>query len=301
MATRSSVDTTPSPEFSALGDTPCGAVWRKVDLHLHSPGVDSFRCPNGADIQTDAGRQKIIEAYVSQMRDAHIQVGAITDYNGIRLDWFIPIREQARNYGITLLPGVEISFAVGRGLHVLAVFDEATDIEQVNSFLLALDRDGAKPLFTSNRKHRDIDPKENVADTLKRLCERFGCLLIFPHPDQPNGLSKSFQPVEAAKLLKEISPDAMEHCPEAEVRKLQSTGVLSSKFFERLSLIEFSDPKCIEEIGTKRRADGKLHATYLKLSAIDVEALRLALHDPETRCVLERFLLLSTEGFSGSL
>ena len=79
----------------------------------------------------------------------NIQVGAITDYNGIRQHWFIPIREQARNYGITLLPGVEISFSVGRGLHVLAVFDEATDIEQVNSFLLTLDRDGARPLFTS--------------------------------------------------------------------------------------------------------------------------------------------------------
>ena len=296
MAAQSSTAVTVSPESSTCGDTSCGAVWRRVDLHLHSPGVDSFRCPNGADIQTEAGRQKIIGTYVRQMRDAHIQVGAITDYNGIRQEWFIPIREQARNYGITLLPGVEISFSVVRGLHVLAVFDEATDIEQVNSFLLTLDRDGARPLFTPNRKHRDIEPKEHVTiqpkehvtDTLKRLCARFGCLLIFPHPDQPNGLCKSFQPVEAAKLLKEISADALEHCPEAEVRQLQFTGVLSSKFFERLSLVEFSDPKCIDKIGTKRQTDGKLRATYLKLSAIDLEALRLALHDLETRlCIGE--------------
>jgi hypothetical protein len=132
------------------------------------------------------------------MRDVRIQVGAITDYNGIRQEWFIPIREQARNYSITLLPGVEISFSVGRGLHVLAVFDEATDIEQVNSFLLTLDRDGARPPITPNRKHRDIEPKEHVTDTLKRLCARFRWLLIFPHPDQPNGFCRSFQPVEAA-------------------------------------------------------------------------------------------------------
>lgn len=132
------------------------------------------------------------------MRDARIQVGAITDYNGIRQEWFIPIREQARNSSITLLPGVEISFSVGRGLHVLAVFDEATDIEQVNSFLLTLDRDGARPPITPNRKHRDIEPKEHVTDTLKRLCAHFRCLLILPHPDQPNGFCRSFQPVEAA-------------------------------------------------------------------------------------------------------
>jgi hypothetical protein len=68
MATRSHVDTTMSPESSAPGDIPCGAVWRKVDLHLHSPGVDSFRCPNGADLQTEAGRQRIVEAYMRQMQ-----------------------------------------------------------------------------------------------------------------------------------------------------------------------------------------------------------------------------------------
>lgn len=64
MAAWSSTDVTVSPESSTRGDTSCGAVWRKVDLHLHSPGVNSFRCPNDPDIQTEAGRQKIIEAYV---------------------------------------------------------------------------------------------------------------------------------------------------------------------------------------------------------------------------------------------
>jgi chromosome segregation protein len=311
MADRSSTAVTISPESSMCEDPSCGAVWRKVDLHLHSPGVGSFRCPNGADVQTEAGRQKIIEAYVSQMHTAKIDIGAITDYNSIRSEWFIPIRDQARNYGITVFPGAEISFSAVRGLHVLAIFDETTDIDQVNSFLLALDRDGAKPLFTPDRKHRDIDPKDNVADTLKRLCARFGCLLIFPHPDQPNGVCKGFQPVEAAKLLKEISPDALEHCPEAEIQRLQSTGVLNSRFFERLALVEFSDPKRIEEIGTKRRADGMLRATYLKLSATNVEALRLALHDPETRlCIGEvpaaaharvQRIVVTGSGFLGSL
>jgi hypothetical protein len=245
------------------------------------------------------------------MHAAKIDIGAITDYNGIRSEWFIPIRDQARDYGITVFPGAEISFSAVRGLHVLAIFDETADIDQVNSFLLALDRDGAKPLFTPDRKHRDIDPKDNVADTLKRLCARFGCVLIFPHPDQPNGVCKGFQAVEAAKLLKEISPDALEHCPAAEIHRLQSTGVLNSRFFERLALVEFSDPKRIEDIGTKRRMDGMLRATYLKLSATNVEALRLALHDPETRlCIGEvpaavhariQRIVVTGSGFLGNL
>ncbi|MGH7928471.1 MAG: hypothetical protein ACREQV_11820 [Candidatus Binatia bacterium] len=42
------------------------------------------------------------------MQDTKIQVGAITDYNGIRREWFIPLREQAHNYGITLLRGSDL-------------------------------------------------------------------------------------------------------------------------------------------------------------------------------------------------
>ena len=84
MATRSAVSTSPSPEPVDVLKVSCGAVWRRVDLHLHSPGVSSFRCPNGANTQTDAGRRTIAEAYVRKLLDAKIAIGAITDYNGIR-------------------------------------------------------------------------------------------------------------------------------------------------------------------------------------------------------------------------
>ncbi len=179
-------------------------------------------------------------------------------------------------------------FRTGKyGLHVLVVFDEGTDINQVNAFLLGLDRDPATPLLRPDGGHRDIDPRDHLIDARKNLCERFGsCLLIPPHPDQKNGLCKFLQPADAACLLKEVPPDALEHCPEAEVQKLQSTGILDPKFLERLAVVEFSDPKSLEDIGTKRQPEGVLRATYLKLSVTNLEALRLALHDPETRlCV----------------
>lgn len=268
----------------AENEVPCGAIWRRVDLHLHSPGIEGFRYPQGGDPRTDSAKRKTVEAYVCQLRESKIEIGAITDYNGIRREWFAPIREEARKYGITIFPGAELSFRAGKhGLHILAVFEENTDVDQVNSFLLGLDRDPATPLFDAAGKHRDTDSKDHIADALNSLRQRFGCLLIPPHPDQENGLCKSFQPSDAAKLLKEMAPDAIEHCPVAETRKLQSTGALDRKFFERLACVEFSDPKRIEEIGTKVRVDRIPRATYLKLSAVHLDALRLALHDPETR------------------
>lgn len=266
---------------------PVGAIWRRVDLHLHSPGVESFSCPAGSDLKTSSGRAAVVKQYVDQLVDQAISVCAITDYNGIRQEWFEPIRHEAAKKDVVVLPGAEISFKAGKyGLHVLAIFPGETDSSSINSFLQSLDRDAANPLLRADRSHRDIDPKENVAESLLALRDRFHCLLMLPHPNQDNGICKSLQTSDAAKLLMEIQPDAMEHCPDIEIRRLKSTGLVAESFFKRLSLVEFSDPKRIEEIGTRQSKGGMPRITYLKLSATDLDALRLAFHDPETRLVI---------------
>ncbi len=267
--------------------TSAGAIWRRVDLHLHSPGVSTFSCPSGMDYNSSTDREKLIERYVAQLVTQRISICAITDYNGVRTEWFVPIRDAAAQKGIKMLPGAEVSFKAGKyGLHILAIFPEETDPSSINSFLQSFDRDAATPLFDLKRTHRDIDPNHNVADLLVTLRERFRCLLIPPHPDQENGICKSLQPSDAARLLTDVHPDAIEHCPNSEIQKLRSTGVSGIDFLDRLAILEFSDPRCIEDIGTRARKNGQLRATYLKLSASDIDALRLALHDPETRLSL---------------
>ena len=312
MASERAASLATSLSASGQQETGSGARWRRVDLHLHSPGVESFRCPDGADIMSGRGRQEIVKAYVDQLRKSGVDVAAVADYNGIREEWFVPIRDEARKHGILVLPGVEVAFQMGKhGLHVLAIFDESTEPGEVNSMLQAMDKDAAKPLFGAGRKHRTIDSEHRVADALKDLRERFGCLLIPAHPGETNGFCKSLQTKAAAEFIGEILPDALEHCPPEEVHKLQSTGVLKANFFENLSMVEFSDAHGVDEIGTKRRADGMPRSTYLKLSAMHLEALRLALHDPGTRlCIgnvksavhprVRRFAV-SGSGFLGNL
>lgn len=290
-----------------------GATWHRIDLHLHSPGVESFTFPDGMSAKNDLVREKVVERYVEQLVAQKISVGAITDYNGVRSDWFKPIQARAASSGITLLPGIELSFKnVGKyGLHVLAIFYSDTDLAGLDTFLRSLDKDPAIPLFDDQRKNRDIDPKANPAEALKEIAERYNCLLIFPHPDQNNGLCKSMKPSDAAQFLKEIWPDAIEHCPEPEIDRLKSTGILPFNFWKNLAFVEFSDPKRIEEIGTKCRSDGTPRATYLKLSATDLDALRLAFHDPETRLAIGsippsvhariRSMVVSGSGFLGNL
>jgi DNA repair ATPase RecN len=197
------------------------------------------------------------------------------------------------------------------GLHVLAIFAGDTDLKSLNTFLRSLDKDPATPLFDNRGSHRDIDLKISLTDALKELRNQFNCLLILPHPDQTNGLCKSLTAEIAAKLLMEIGPDAIECCPDREKNRLQSTGILSTDFWDQVACVEFSNPKRIEEIGTQYRTNGILRATYLKLSTTNLDALRLALHDPQTRLSIGgiptanhpriRSIAISGSGFLGNL
>ena len=286
-----------------------GATWHRLDLHLHSPGVDGFVYPKGMKRQF---RSDFVDAYVEQLDVQGISIGAITDYNGINIEWFEVAAAKATNRGITLFPGIEMSFTEGKyGLHILAIFPGDTDLKGVNAFLQSFDKDPTSPLFDNKGFHRDIDLKISLADALKGLRGQFNCLLVFPHPDQPTGFCKSLTAEDAGKLLMEIRPDAIEHCPEKEIKRLQSTGILSANFWDHLAFVEFSNPRRIEEIGTKHRTNGTPRATYLKLSSTNLDALRLALHDPETRLSIGgvpsaihpriRSMVISGSGFLGNL
>ena len=293
-----------------LPQTPEGrATWHRLDLHLHSPGVLTFMLPQGAKREDGIG---LADAYIEQLATQGISIASITDYNGVNIEWFEVTAAKAGNRGITLLPGVEITFRQYRyALHILAIFAGDTDLKSLNTFLRSLDKNPATPLFDNRGSHRDIDLKISLTDALKDLRNQFNCLLILPHPDQTNGICKNLTAEVAAKLLTEIGPDAIEYCPDKEKNRLQSTGVLSTNFWEQIASVEFSNPKRIEEIGTQYRTNGALRATYLKLSATNLDALRLALHDPQTRLSIGgiptashpriRNIAISGSGFLGNL
>lgn len=229
-------------------------------------------------------RQKVVESYVEALRSQGIDVAAVTDYNTISAEWFEPIRDKARRHGICVLPGVELDLRAGKHkLHVLVVFDADEDLDAVNRAIAGLDKDPATPLIGEDGEHREIDPRSGAEGALNELRQRFRCLIILPHPDSSSGFGKAFKTGQAARFLRNVDPDAVEHCPEELRRKLASTTALDPTFIDALSSVEFSDAHRIDEIGTATRKDGVARATYLKLSATDVAALELAFHDPSTR------------------
>jgi len=261
-----------------------GADWIKCDLHLHSPLVHSFTLPSGINLSAKSSLENLADQYISRLKEKEIKICAITDYQQIRTEWFQKFQEKADENGIYVFPGIELSVTIGKGLHVLIIFDYESDINGINDYIKSLDQDPEKPLINSDRSHRDISLKNNLYDVLEELRNKFSCLVIFPHPEEKNGLLDAIQPKEAANLLK--LADAIEFISERGKDKLASTGKVKREFFKnKIAVIESTDPKSIDEIGSKQRG-GKTRCTYMKLSSVSINAIRIAFQDPSLRVKL---------------
>ncbi len=256
-----------------------GASWLRVDLHLHSPHAETFRLPDGSNLNNAKDRPKIIQAYIQQLQAHNIKIGAITDYQQIRKDWFLSLQDAARQADIFIFPGVELSINFGRKIHILVIFDLDQDLDAVNRFIQSCD-DSAEHAILTDRTHRELNAKTPPVGMLKSLRQHFQCLIIFAHPEDEQGLIKEFQPKQAAELLK--LADGIEFISERGKERVLSTNLISRDFFSRIAMLENSDPKSIMEIGTKLR-NGNLRQTFFKLSSISLDALKIALYDPELR------------------
>jgi len=252
---------------------------------------------------------------VERLARQGIEVAAITDYNAVRVEWFEALRDAAAARNIALFPGVELSLSgVGKhGLHILAIFpyNYNADLEGINRLIFSLDEDPSEPLVDEEGKHRDIRLKSSPESAIRKLKGK-GALIIIPHPSDKNGLFKTLKPADAARFIDDVRPDAIENFTGQDVHRLVYTGILGTEQLKRIASVAFSDAHALEEIGTKSYPDGRPRATYLKLSVTDdLEALRLALHDPEVRVRVgeevvysySRLLRLEVEGsgFLGGL
>jgi chromosome segregation protein len=270
--------------FSEVDLFDYGADWIRCDLHLHSPLVDSFKLPSGVNLNSDSVLENLMGQYIAKLKQKEIKICAITDYQQIRTEWFNKFQEKALQEKIFVFPGIELSITHGRGLHILIIFDYESDIDGINDYIKSLDQAPEKPLINSDRIHRDISLKNNLSDVLNELHDKFSSLVIFPHPEDQNGLLDANQTKEAANLLK--LADAIEFISDSGIKKLVSTGEINKDFFKnKIALLENTDPKSIDEIGCKQRGN-KTKCTYIKLSSVSINAIRIAFQDPSLRVKL---------------
>lgn len=268
-----------------LPDVPVGATWRCVDLHLHTPGVPSFALPPDVEVHDRADQERLADRYVDRLVSAGINLAALTDYQGVRQPWFDLIRDRARAAGIVVVPGAEMSIrgGGGRGLHLLLVCGQDSDPGRIAK-VIRHQHASPDPLYPDEVRARntDVDLRWPLNEALRNVREQLGCAIIAAHASSTNGILKVLGAQQTAELVREGLIDAVDQCEKVK-EALRSTGLLTDEQLDRLACTFSSDPKNLDEIGTKTLPDGRKQLTWIKLSTFDAPALRLALHDPGTR------------------
>ncbi|HEY2578089.1 MAG TPA: AAA family ATPase [Streptosporangiaceae bacterium] len=268
-----------------LPDVPVGATWRCADFHLHTPGVHSFVLPPGTDVNKAADRERLAGEYVRRLADAGISVAAITDYQGVRQPWFTLIRDGAKAVGITVLPGAEMSIrgGGGKGIHLLLICSPDTELPRIAQ-VICHQGESPDPLYPgeARSKHKDLDLKGSTKDALKHIRDQLGCAVIAAHAKSSSGVIKVLGAQLTAELIRDGLIDAIDQC-ESAIESLRSTGVLTKEQLASLACTLSSDSHNLGEIGTKELSAGRRRLTWIKLSVVNADALRLALHDPQTR------------------
>jgi len=258
------------------------------------------------DVQKADDRLRLTEEYVEKLATAGIQVAAITDYQGVRQPWFSLLRERAAADGIIILPGAEMSIGegAGKGLHLLLVCSPATDPARITD-VIRFQGKSTQPLYPDSIRsgNEELKLRGSLAETLANVREALGCVVIAAHANSSKGLFKALSVPDAAELIREGLIDAVDQC-DCTLEKLRGTGEFTSEQLDSFSCTLSSDAHSLAEIGNKTQLDGRRSLTWVKLSAVDADALRLALHDPQTRVLIRppqpvhhpRILSMEVEG-----
>ena len=254
---------------------PHGAEWLRADFHLHTRADQEFSYTGDTDYFNSN--------YVDALEKAGIRLGVITNHNKFDHDEFKALRSTAKKKGIGLLPGVELSINEGRnGVHVLIMFSDTWlvhDQDLISSFIGSM-FPGKTPDQYQQENGKSDKNLLQLVETLEGLSKDF--FLIFAHVEDPKGLWREvgngrlndwaedryvairrrtlgFQKVRSYNKLDK----ADEPC-RAKVQQALGDWYPAE--------VEGSDPKSIDEIGTR-------DPCYLKLGELSFEAVKFALFD----------------------
>ncbi len=247
---------------------PHGSRWVRADFHLHTnaDGVPGFYEGNDSWYYS---------SYIEALEKQGIEVGVITNHNKFDLDEFQVLRKTAKNKGIYLLPGVELSVNDGsNGIHALIVFSEKWFLGGTNDIekFLAI---AYGPKASSGRCSLGLD---NTLEELEKFRKDF--FVVFAHVEDRSGLWEELR----GGRIEELGQSKLFKEHVLAFQKVR-TGDRRDQIRKWLdgwypAEVEGSDPKKLDEIG-------KGKTCWLKIGDYNFEAVRYALRDHKHRVSLE--------------
>lgn len=256
-----------------------GAQWVRADFHLHTRADREFKYSGDDDFYNSS--------YVDALEKAGIRLGVITNHNKFDFEEFKALRKTARQRGIELLPGVELSVGDGaNGIHTLVVFSDAwiEGHDYINPFLTSA-FSGKAP---AEYEHENGRSSWSLLETIKRLEEQHrDFFLVFAHVESRSGLWAELD----GGRMEELGRNEFFRRRTLGFQKVRTRDGAGTSKPSRSKVqawlkdwypaeLEGCDAKCIEDIG-------KGQACYLKLGELSFEAVKFALTDPTARVATE--------------
>ena len=272
--------------LAKLLQLPNGAHFYRTDLHNHTPFDPAFHCA-GWPVDTEDQKRAFAREYIRFAKDEQrLDIIAITDHNDV--SWLPYIQEAAREIDLTVFPGVELGAMNGgkRPIHILALFDPATDSETINHFISSLNLT-PDDRFLGDRKPRGVE--KTPAELLESIYQKQG-IGIAAHVSSKSGLfydmdeGPRVMAYTATHLWAVEIPDSRENLSPAEKRIVN--GQADAYQQKPVACLNSSDGRGLAEahkgylpIGTR--------STRIKLSNFTTEGLRQAFLDHDSRIRLE--------------
>lgn len=263
-----------------------GSEWFKADFHLHTQADKEFVLPSDYDIHN------FIKDYVARLKDARIGIGVIASHNKFDLDEFKELRRGARQEGIFLLAGIELSVNDGKnGIHTLIVFDYERWIDQTNNYIDQFLTAAFEGIH--NRENANIRCNYSIDILIEKLDDHRQAgrdsFIIMAHIEDANGFKNELN----GGRISQLAQNTLFRQTVLGFQKLRTYDNISKlqEWYADHSLpvfLEGSDCKCLDDIGkmgTQKDQEGieQEKACYLKIGNINFEAIKYALKDKDFR------------------
>lgn len=276
-----------------------GMRWLKCDLHMHTPA--DARNWTG-ERMVNGGEADAAKAFAKVCHQVGLDVVGITDHNFLSKD-FLPLLQVAfddieREFGhkITRFPGFEFEAAgVGRGVHVLCLFEPGSDLEWVQSVLI--DCGVAYPGINQNGDL--IKSDENLKNILRIVQDKHGGIVILPHSMSNDGLFDNDSVSEWLQRDQFVNPDLLAvevskpvHKMSQGFQALLKSGETCNQDWKRIrpiaTLMSSDNKKYIEVDDNGKPTPNSIgyRFSWIKMSEPSIESLRQAFLDNDSRIFL---------------
>ncbi|MBO9136462.1 TrlF family AAA-like ATPase [Rhizobium sp. B209b/85] len=271
-----------------------GARFYKCDLQMQTP-FDAAHWV-GETFETP---DKAAEAYIRRCYEVGLEVIALTEHNFVSHQYIPLLQQKAKQlshefgYELVIFPGFEFTANIGRGVHVLAIFEPHADLNHIDHLLTSC---GVPPTRqTSGGQHApSVKRLDEIISVVQALAASGGLqgLVILPHIQSNSGLFDTARIAEWLQRQEFTNPDLLA----VEVPKSPSkmNPAFKSLFgnsddcqaewkrTRAVCCIMSSDAKALRADDKTGNAIGSKF-TWIKMSKPSIEALRQAFLDHDSR------------------